>query len=87
MTLPGTELAKIRKGFGLSKVAFARELGLTGNHQNAYKTITHFEMDKRVVSMPMAKLAWLLSTLPSLPDWPEHLTVEDQEREHADQGS
>ena len=77
MTLAGTELERIRKGFGMSRVEFARELGLTGNHSGAYKAMTFLESNKRPISMPMAKLAWLLSTLPELPDWPEHLRVQD----------
>ena len=79
MTLAGTELERIRKGFGMSRVEFARELGLTGNHSGAYKAMTFLESNKRPISMPMAKLAWLLSTLPDLPDWPEHLKVTNSE--------
>jgi hypothetical protein len=79
MTLAGTELERIRKGFGMSRVEFARELGLTGNHSGAYKAMTFLESNKRPISMPMAKLAWLLSTLPDLPDWPEHLRVRSDE--------
>jgi hypothetical protein len=75
MTLPGPELERIRKGFGMSRVEFARELGLTGNHSGAYKAMTFLEGGKRPISLPMAKLAWLLSTLPALPEWPDHLKV------------
>ena len=75
MTLPAAEITRIRQGFGLSRAAFARELGLTGNHQSNYKTLTQLEMGKRDMSLPMARLAWLLSTLPELPEWPEYLRV------------
>lgn len=75
MTIPGPELQRIRESLGLSRVEFARELGLTGNQDNTFKTMTMLEMGDKPVSLPMAKLAWLLSTMPSLPDWPRDLKV------------
>ena len=74
MTLPGSEFLRIRKQLGLTKVEFGRELGLIGNQ---YKTITYIEAGKRQCSLPMARLAWLLSTLPDLPEWPDYLKSAD----------
>jgi DNA-binding transcriptional regulator YiaG len=77
MTLSAAEITRIRQGFGLSRAAFARELGLTGNHQTNFKTMTHLEAGRKPMSLPMARLAWLLSTLPALPEWPDYLCVVD----------
>jgi hypothetical protein len=77
MTIPAEELIRIRSQLNLTKVQFGRQLDLIGNHHTTYKVMTEFENGSRLCALPMARLAWLLSTLPELPDWPDYLVFED----------
>ncbi len=73
MTISASEFQKVRKRLGLTRNEFARELGLTGDNVSNYRTIERLELNKRPVSLPMAKLAWLLGQMGNLPDWPDDL--------------
>lgn len=74
-TMSGDEFRKIRKRLGMSMDVFALELGYEGSHKGNINTIKRFESGQRPISMPVAKLAWLLAQT-GIPKWPQHLEAE-----------
>jgi len=71
-TMSGSEFRKIRKRLGLSMDVFALELGYEGSHKGNITTIKRFEKGNRPISLPVAKLAWMMSEH-GVPTWPFHL--------------
>lgn len=51
----GTALRRVRKALGLTQVAFAQRLGVTGN------TVARWERDEVGIPEPVAKLVRLLA--------------------------
>lgn len=74
-TMSAEEFREIRKHLSLSRDVFAIELGYEGSHKGNITTIKRFESGERPISLPVAKLAWLLSRY-GVPTWPEHLEAE-----------
>lgn len=73
--MSGAEFRQIRKALGLSLDQFALELGYEGSQNGNRNTIKRFESGDRPISLPVAKLAWLLQkTGPQ--NWPQHLLAE-----------
>lgn len=73
-TMTPAEFRSIRKRLGYSLDGFAIELGYEGTSQTNRETIKRFETGKRPISLPVAKLAWLLAQT-GVPTWPRHLTA------------
>lgn len=72
MTMSARQFREIRQRLDLTKDSFAIELGLTGTQPNNYKTISELEAGAKPISLPMAKLAFMLDKF-GLPDWPGDL--------------
>lgn len=79
-TMPAAEFRRVRKKLGMSMDEFAIELGYEGTQNGNRTTIKRFETGKRPVPLPVAKLAYLLSTA-GIPVWPPHLEANPAEGE------
>lgn len=71
-TMSGSEFRTIRKRLGLSMDVFAIELGYEGSRKGNITTIKRFESGERPISLPVAKLAWMLGCH-GVPQWPPDL--------------
>jgi transcriptional regulator with XRE-family HTH domain len=74
-TMSGRELRKIRERLGLTLDDFAIELGYEGSQNGNRTTIKRFENGERPISLPVAKLAFMLAQF-GIPKWPQHLEAE-----------
>lgn len=72
MTMSAKQFKNIRERLGLTRDSFAIEVGLTGTQRNNYKTINDLEAGSKPISLPMAKLAFMLDKH-GLPIWPGDL--------------
>lgn len=78
-TMDGRELRRIREQLNLSRDAFAIELGYEGNVNGNRNTIKRFETNERSVSLPVAKLVWMLSQHGLPESWPSGLEAQVRE--------
>lgn len=79
--MSGQELRQIRKRLGYSLDGFAIELGYEGTPRGNNTTMRRFESGERPISMPVAKLAWMIAQF-GVPTWPQNLTAEPAREDH-----
>jgi transcriptional regulator with XRE-family HTH domain len=82
-TMPGAEFKRVRQALNLSQDEFAIELGYEGTQQGNRTTIKRFETGERPLSLPVAKLVYMMS-LYGVPEWPEYLEAQPAEKTPAD---
>ena len=73
VTLPASELRRIREKLGLSRDEMAIELGYEGTPEGNTNTMRRFETGRRGLPLTLAKLVFMIDTF-GLPDtWPAGL--------------
>ncbi len=82
-TMDGREFRRIRETLNLSRDAFAIELGYEGNANGNRNTIKRFETNERPISLPVAKLVWLLGQHGLPTAWPSGLEAQVTEARSA----
>jgi DNA-binding transcriptional regulator YiaG len=82
VTLPASELRRIRQKLGLSRDEFAIELGYEGTSEGNTNTMRRFETGRRGLPLTLAKLIFMID-VHGLPDtWPAHLEAKLPEGEN-----
>lgn len=79
-TMTPEQFFAIRRQLKLSRDEFAIELGYEGSQNGNNTTIKRFERGDRPISLPVAKLAFMLARH-GVPKWPQHLEAKPAKEE------
>lgn len=78
-TISGKEFRRIREHLGLSRDQYAIEIGYEGSSNSNRQLIRRMEKGDRTVSLPVAKLVWLLGQHGVPESWPSGLEAQVNE--------